>query len=462
MTDLEDYYQILDVDPKATANEIRAARNRKAMDFHPDRLSSVSEAVRHSAEEQLKTVNRAYEVLGDVQERKKYDAEWVQTHSPPKPMVRPTIVRVDDAAPGELHTSSFIIRNQSGTYTRLWFSDPDSWLKITGYASVNDADELPLRVDLQLTGLEWDKSYVETIIVRLDDVETTVRVELHTKTAPAPSTGTTSPTANFSAYPRASGATTTRSATVATPQERLSRIPVGLVFAVLLSLGVLMVVFTLISGAAQETSSSALERRPTAWTISLPNVIRAIPLDASGDHVMDEVVTVSMNEARSESMKLRVIDNTGNIVSTQELFHLRDQFPLYFRTMAVYPIDYDSDGLVNEIYFYADDSNSIRFLARFIILDSGGKILWESKCGQARSNFDPNYSGIYKTIYGSAPFCSENEAIQEHSQLMAQYVYPVYDLVNRYPRSAGDLASILRIKDQVVESYREQTNLVYE
>lgn len=81
MPDLEDYYRILGVDPKASAEQIREARNRNAMDLHPDRLPGVSDAVRHLAEEQLKAVNRAYEVLGDLEERRKYDAERFQTYT---------------------------------------------------------------------------------------------------------------------------------------------------------------------------------------------------------------------------------------------------------------------------------------------------------------------------------------------------------------------------------------------
>ena len=59
MPDWEDYYQIVGVDPGASAEEIRTAWRHKALALHPDRLSQASEAARHSAEEELKRVNRA-------------------------------------------------------------------------------------------------------------------------------------------------------------------------------------------------------------------------------------------------------------------------------------------------------------------------------------------------------------------------------------------------------------------
>lgn len=307
---MEDYYEILGVSPDASAENIRAARNRKAMDFHPDRLSSVSEPVRNLAEEQLKNVNRAYEVLSDVQERKKYDAEWIQTHSPPKPVVRPSIIRFDDAAPGDFHTGSFTIQNQGGAYTKLWFSDPDSWVKVTGYESVSDADELPLRVNLELIGQEWNKRYTETITVRLDDVETTVRVELHTKTTTADvRSGTRAATASSGATPRATSAGTAW-ATGGAPRRNVSNKSIPGLFKVFVSLCVIGVILAVgIAVTIQSQSSS-----PTIAEISNFNVVR------SGDFLR---LTFSLLDANDQFVAsdgeafVLIRDNRGAVVPMQ-------------------------------------------------------------------------------------------------------------------------------------------------
>ncbi|MFQ6026985.1 MAG: J domain-containing protein [Dehalococcoidia bacterium] len=185
MQNRKDYYQILGVDQAASAAEIQAAWRRKAKELHPDRLRQASEAIRSSAEESLKQVNIAYGVLGNEERRRKYDADWRLINSPPQPVVVPSVIVFNDAVPGEGKIGSFVIRNDGGPYNNIWFSDPDSWVRVTGYASVESEDELPLRVEITATGWDWGRHYAESITVRLDDVEVAVRVRLHTKPAPA-------------------------------------------------------------------------------------------------------------------------------------------------------------------------------------------------------------------------------------------------------------------------------------
>jgi len=63
-----DYYEVLGVDKKASADEIKRAYRRMAMKYHPDKNPDNKEA-----EEKFKECAEAYEVLSDSQKRQRYD-----------------------------------------------------------------------------------------------------------------------------------------------------------------------------------------------------------------------------------------------------------------------------------------------------------------------------------------------------------------------------------------------------
>ena len=70
MAEKKNYYEILGVDKKASADEIKSAYRKLAMKYHPDRNQGNEEAA-----EKFKEINEAHETLSDEQKRAAYDYE---------------------------------------------------------------------------------------------------------------------------------------------------------------------------------------------------------------------------------------------------------------------------------------------------------------------------------------------------------------------------------------------------
>ncbi len=64
----EDYYQVLGVDKKASADDIKKSYRKLALKWHPDKNPN-----NKSAEEKFKKISEAYAVLSDAKKREQYD-----------------------------------------------------------------------------------------------------------------------------------------------------------------------------------------------------------------------------------------------------------------------------------------------------------------------------------------------------------------------------------------------------
>jgi hypothetical protein len=67
--DSPDYYEVLQVDPNASQEDIRAAFKRLAFVYHPDHSNYPD------ATQRMQQLNEAYGVLGDVEKRTSYDQD---------------------------------------------------------------------------------------------------------------------------------------------------------------------------------------------------------------------------------------------------------------------------------------------------------------------------------------------------------------------------------------------------
>jgi hypothetical protein len=185
MPDFEDYYEILQVHHLAEPEVIQKAYMALANKYHPDKNPSAAAAAK------MRKINYAYDILKDPDKRKKYDTESTDrkqaaraSAEKPKPVVDPNSIKFTNVSPKTIQRSSFVIRNAGGSYKKIWFSNPGSWVKVTKYTSLTGTDELPLKVELEAVGTERDRDYVEFITVRLDDEETRVRIDMSTQAAP--------------------------------------------------------------------------------------------------------------------------------------------------------------------------------------------------------------------------------------------------------------------------------------
>ena len=73
MAQKRDYYEVLGVDKNATADDLKKAYRKLAIQYHPDKQQGKSDAEKKAAEEKFKEAAEAYNVLSDPDKRARYD-----------------------------------------------------------------------------------------------------------------------------------------------------------------------------------------------------------------------------------------------------------------------------------------------------------------------------------------------------------------------------------------------------
>ena len=70
---MKDYYKILEVDPKATLEQIKFQHRFLVHAWHPDKFPNSE--LKEKAEEKIKEINEAFNVISDLVKRENYDTE---------------------------------------------------------------------------------------------------------------------------------------------------------------------------------------------------------------------------------------------------------------------------------------------------------------------------------------------------------------------------------------------------
>lgn len=122
---MKSYYQILGVPVHASQEEIRTAYRKLVVVYHPDRNPTPEAA------EKIREINRAYDVLGDPDKRRKYDlagtVNWTtEPVTPPPPVHRdPAYRRTRPYTPPQYRepiVSAWMIRYRKYSYRISWIA----------------------------------------------------------------------------------------------------------------------------------------------------------------------------------------------------------------------------------------------------------------------------------------------------------------------------------------------------
>jgi len=106
----------------------------------------------------------------------------------PFPVADRTYFVFNDLKKGQVRQGSFVIRNIGGPYSSMEITVPDTEKIVeivnSGPLKENQVEKLPLCITFSAKANEWSRRYTNTIIVRLDDTDERIVVDLDTRTKP--------------------------------------------------------------------------------------------------------------------------------------------------------------------------------------------------------------------------------------------------------------------------------------
>lgn len=105
----KNYYEILEIDKKASQEIIKKAYTTLVKKYHPDLQS---DNLKYIYEEKIKLINEAYDILSDIEKRKLYD-EQLESIEYENDIINDELLQENMNLKNELHN----LRNNSSRYT---------------------------------------------------------------------------------------------------------------------------------------------------------------------------------------------------------------------------------------------------------------------------------------------------------------------------------------------------------
>jgi ribosomal protein L24E len=215
----EDCYDTLGVHPEASQDVIKVTWKRLAKIYHSDAMSGAASRDVLAAQEKLKKINEAYDLLKDTDRRRTYDQWRTLRSQPPRPTITPSNLNFGAVPPGELRTERVVIDNRGGPVTgEINFSlanDPSSFS-----LAIGETNGFPISVDISIDTSDFssDQSVRDTFTVTLDGISAEASLLAHIRSPRAhistppfsPTPSVASPTAGVGA-PVARGTASTPS-----------------------------------------------------------------------------------------------------------------------------------------------------------------------------------------------------------------------------------------------------------
>jgi hypothetical protein len=166
----EEACKILGVSQVSTLDEIKEKYKYKAWLLHRDKTQLLPENIRSKAEEELKSVNQAFNFLSNPLNN--------PLSNPPRLKIEPMHIRFNELDVGQNKSTTLLVENIGGAYTNIWIdNEPSPWLVVKSIKSIT-TEQLPLEVTIECTGDgEQGKQYSCDLLVKLENENTHIKDE---------------------------------------------------------------------------------------------------------------------------------------------------------------------------------------------------------------------------------------------------------------------------------------------